>query len=428
MDDRSQPTAAEFFAGMGLVRRAMEADSSAPGRSTRWRTVFANDYDPLKQRLYAATFADTASIWSGADIRTLAASDIPRVDLWTASFPCTDLSLAGGRGGIHRGQSGAVWELLRLLKETPPSCRPAALLFENVTGLLSSRTGEASGRRGEGDTDFHALVRAVNGVGYAVEPLLVDASWFTPQSRPRLYLLAEPIGAHPPADLDDARSHPARPARVLSAMRNAPGLRWHARPLPPLPNRAATLESIIADPSDDSPLWWGRERAAYFLAQVHPGHQAEARRRIAADAMSHATAFRRVRPCGPGGEKRSVIELRTDGLAGCLRLPKGGSAKQIVFRAGRGRFAVRHMTPAECGRLQGVNDLALPLDGMGAGKAGGAAFSPNEALTGLGDAVCVPAARWALDVLAGAGSRDTALSPGLAGSSRVGPCPMPSAR
>ncbi len=387
--------------------------------------MFANDFDPLKRRLYAATFSDAASIWSGADIRTLSASDVPRADLWTASFPCTDLSLAGGRGGIHRGQSGAVWELLRLLKETPPASRPTALMFENVVGLLSSRTGEALGRRGEGDTDFHALVRAVNGVGYAVEPLLVDASWFTPQSRPRLYLLAEPADSRPPADLAGVCSHPARPPRLLAAMRSAPALRWHARALPPLPSRAATLESIIEDPADGSPLWWGRERAAYFLAQVHPGHQAEARRRIASAMTSYATAFRRVRPCGAGGQKQSVIELRTDGLAGCLRLPKGGSAKQIVFRASRGAFAVRHLTPQECGRLQGVADLGLALD---PDATDGAAFSANEALTGLGDAVCVPAARWALDVLAGAAPRGCGPERNFAASSRGRACPAPSAR
>lgn len=426
MDAEARPTAAEFFAGMGLVRRAMEADSPSRG-SVRWRTVFANDYDPLKQRLYGAGFPDAAAIWNGADIRTLRAADIPRADLWTASFPCTDLSLAGARAGIHTGQSGAVWELLRLLREKARSERPSALLFENVTGLLSSRTGQPAGD-GEGDSDFHALVRALNVIGYAVDPLIVDARWFTPQSRPRLYLLATPIGALPAADLARLPEHRARPARLREAVRAAPSLRWHARPLPPLPAERVRLESIMEDPAEGSPLWWGRERAAYFLAQIHPGHRAEACRRIASAVISYATAFRRVRPCGPGGAKRSVVELRTDGLAGCLRLPKGGSAKQIVFRAGCGSFAVRHMTPQECGRLQGVADPALPLDGQGAGGAVGTVFSANEVLTGLGDAVCVPAARWALEVLAGIGSKETESSPVFAGSSRGRPCQELSAR
>lgn len=31
-----------------------------------------------------------------------------------------------------------------------------------------------------------------------------------------------------------------------------------------------------------------------------------------------------------------MAELRTDGIAGCLRTPRGGSSKQILVRAGNG--------------------------------------------------------------------------------------------
>lgn len=91
---------------------------------------------------------------------------------------------------------------------------------------------------------------------------------------------------------------------------------------------------------------------------------------------SYATAFRRVR------KGRSMAELRVDGIAGCLRTPRGGSGRQILFKAGRGRRQVRLLTPRECSRLQGVPDsypITVPL---------------NQALFGFGDAVCVPAVRW----------------------------------
>jgi DNA (cytosine-5)-methyltransferase 1 len=77
-----------------------------------------------------------------------------------------------------------------------------------------------------------------------------------------------------------------------------------------------------------------------------------------------------------------MAELRTDGIAGCLRTPRGGSGRQILFKAGRGKFQVRLLTARECARLQGVPEsyaINVPL---------------NQALFGFGDAVCVPAVEW----------------------------------
>lgn len=360
----------EFFAGMGLVRLALERAGV--------RVAYANDIDALKERLYNAVFAqDEPSHFDRRDIAQVRAEDLPHADLWTASFPCTDLSLAGGRAGIHAGQSGAVWELLRLLEETPAERRPHRLLFENVMGLLSSNGGG----------DLRALVLALNHLGYGVDAVKADAAWFTAQSRPRLFLIASPIDELPPADLHALVADKVRHQSILDAMRKHDDLRWHARETPPLPQRAATLDDLVEDPPEGDPLWWDDERTAYFLAQVHPGHASVVERMRGADAFSYATAFRRVRALGKGkdAEKKSLVELRTDGLAGCLRLPKGGSAKQMMLRAGRGTARVRYLTPRECASLQGV-----PLDRVPTG------FRAAEILTGLGDAVCVPAVAWVL--------------------------------
>jgi DNA (cytosine-5)-methyltransferase 1 len=74
-------------------------------------------------------------------------------------------------------------------------------------------------------------------------------------------------------------------------------------------------------------------------------------------------------------------ELRTDGVAGCLRTPRGGSGRQILIRAGYGKVQVRLLTPRECARLMGADDFLIdaPL---------------NQALFGFGDAVCVPVIEW----------------------------------
>jgi DNA (cytosine-5)-methyltransferase 1 len=76
-----------------------------------------------------------------------------------------------------------------------------------------------------------------------------------------------------------------------------------------------------------------------------------------------------------------MAELRTDGIAGCLRTPRGGSGRQILFKAGKGQYFVRLLSPRECARLMGADDYKISV-GL------------NQALFGFGDAVCVPAIGW----------------------------------
>jgi hypothetical protein len=97
---RHQFTAAEFFAGIGLVRLALERQG--------WRVVFANDIDPQKQEMYEANFGGEHFVLG--DIHTLDPDDIPTCDLFAASFPCNDFrSLAHAKDSTAKSRrlSGA---------------------------------------------------------------------------------------------------------------------------------------------------------------------------------------------------------------------------------------------------------------------------------------------------------------------------------
>jgi DNA (cytosine-5)-methyltransferase 1 len=78
---------------------------------------------------------------------------------------------------------------------------------------------------------------------------------------------------------------------------------------------------------------------------------------------------------------RSTAELRVDGIAGCLRTPRGGSGRQILFKAGKGQYRVRLLTPKDTARLMGADNFKISV-------------SRNHALFGFGDAVCVPVVEW----------------------------------
>jgi DNA (cytosine-5)-methyltransferase 1 len=170
----------------------------------------------------------------------------------------------------------------------------------------------------------------------------------------------------------------ARPKALITFVAGHPELRWDLQELPDPPTPTARLESIVEDLPDDDPMWWNQKRTDYLRGQMSERHAADAARMIAAPANRYATIFRRVR------QGQVMAETRADGIAGCLRTPRGGSGRQILLKAGQGRFQVRLLTARECARLQGVPDnyiIDAPL---------------NQALFGFGDAVCVPAVEWVL--------------------------------
>lgn len=115
-----------------------------------------------------------------ADITTVAPEEVPAATVWTAGFPCQDLSLARtphGRQGLRGAQSGLFFKLLELMATR----RPQVVLIENVAGLLNSHKGE----------DFKTLVSELIQLGYGVAWRVLNARYFgAPQSRPRVFVCA----------------------------------------------------------------------------------------------------------------------------------------------------------------------------------------------------------------------------------------------
>lgn len=347
-------TAAEFFSGIGLVRLALERHG--------WNVVFANDIDPNKAEMYRRKWPNDQHLVID-DIHNLSADDVPCCDVFTASFPCNDLSIAGRWEGINGSESSAYWGLIRLIREMD-NRKPRFVLLENVLGFLMSNKGQ----------DFEQALLALNDLGYNVDAFVLNALQWVPQSRARLFVVAT---------LDDgcerrttSSASPARPDALVKFINLNPHVRWNLRKLPALPRRHKRLQDIIEDLPDDDSHWWNNERATYFMNQLSEKHDLIAKRMIKGKTIAYATAFRRVR------NGKSMAELRTDGVAGCLRTPRGGSGRQILFKAGRGKYQVRLLTARECARLQGVPD-SYPID-----------VPLNKALFGFGDAVCVPAIEW----------------------------------
>ena len=352
------PRFAEFFAGIGLVREAIEP--------LGWECAFSNDIAPAKAEMYTARFG--AAHLKVDDIHELTLSDIPEdLDLLTASFPCIDLSLAGNRNGLAGEHSGTIWPFLDLVGDVSRyRSAPAALLLENVTGLLSS----------DGGRDLRAICDRIGDLGYLMDIVVVDARWFVPQSRPRLFVVAVRTNLVENPFPPTGEVSRIRPQNVRRFQRANSDLPLVELPLPDPPRGTrATLASTLQDVPPDDPSWWPPERVASLLEAMAPSHRERVHALLQGEQDGVATMFRRVRA------GRTVGEVRGDRLAGCLRTPFGGSSVQFLVDCRDGTTRIRPLTGREYARLQGAEDFPIHVGN-------------RQAFLGFGDAVCVPAVRW----------------------------------
>lgn len=356
----TRQAALEFFAGIGLVRLGL----SAAG----WQVAFANDIDRLKYRMYADNFPDATDHYRIGDVWKIDPAGLPDADLAQASFPCVDLSLAGYRRGLNGIHSGSYWGFVRILRELKGR-RPSLLLIENVTGFITSNRGG----------DLRTALEALGDLGYRYDAFVLNAVHFVPQSRPRLFIIGmqeRPAHEVRPAEALMFRGRSLCPGQLGEFLLRNHDLPWSFLPIPEPPPPVNGFSHLLEELHPGDPRWWSNERVEYLLSQMSPRHRALAERMINAERVSYGTAYRRMR------HARSMAELRADGVAGCLRTPRGGSSRQILFVAGEGECRARFMTPREYARLQGVPDwykIRVPA---------------NQALFGFGDAVCVPAIQW----------------------------------
>lgn len=351
------PRVAEFFAGIGLVRKGLEPEG--------FEVVFANDIDPTKFKMYGANFdAQHFLLGDVTDPSVVHGDMIPDIEVATASFPCTDLSLAGNRAGLLGEHSGTFWSFTRILGEMRER-RPLVLLLENVPSLATSAGGE----------DLAAVIAGLNHLGYLCDLLVIDARHFVPQSRPRLFIIGS----------QDPLSHPGtfqpsivRPAWVDRFVKRHPELRFQALHIDADLSfgESGGLFDVVERLAPDHTRWWEATRAERFRHSLSPIQTARLDGMMQGRELRWASAYRRTR------QGKATWEIRADQISGCLRTARGGSSKQALVEAGRGEFRVRWMTPREYARLQGADEFVL--DGV----------SENQALFGLGDAVCVPAISW----------------------------------
>lgn len=329
----------EFFAGSGLV---------AYGLKGMFAPIWANDISEQKEAVYEANFG--AEHFDLADIKDIKGGDLPFAHLSWASFPCQDLSLAGSIGGIHASRSGLVWEWLRVLDEMDE--KPKILLLENVSGLLSTNGGD----------NYRAIHTALIERGFDCGAIVLNASHFVPQSRPRVFMLAVRQDCKTPPELIGDGPCWLHNKAAAELGRTLPGWIWWKTEKPPCRHKG--LKDII-----EAKAPFDKDNVLRLVPERH-------QTKLDEHDTVYATGYRRTRH----GEQQ--LELRFDGIAGCLRTPEGGSSKQYLVVKKNGETHARLLTVREAARLMGAPD-SFVLPG-----------SYNDGYKAMGDAVAMPVAQF----------------------------------
>lgn len=341
------------------------------GLGSSWECLFANDFDAKKGITYNTNWPHSITV---ADIKKLTVGDLPgHPDLVWASFPCQDLSLAGGGAGLHGERSGTFWPFQRLIAGLVEDGRaPTIIALENVAATLTSHGGK----------DFAAICISLINMGYKVGARIVDAVSFLPHSRPRLFVIAVADGAVVPSKLTCSTLDGIDP-RVAKALAGLEAheeyqriiTSWVNWSLPIARSWVPPLATIIESSVPDE-AWHSTDETETLIARMNPTNRSKLDKVLRSGARMIGTAYRRTRV--ESGQKSVRTEVRFDGIAGCLRTPVGGSSRQIVIEVDKGRIRSRLMTVREAARLMGLPDSYKLPDAY------------NEGYHLIGDGVAVP--------------------------------------
>lgn len=171
-------TIGSLFSGIGGLELGLERAGLGP---VTWQC----EIDPWCRSVLAY-------YWPSADrFNDVHEISAPRpVDLICGGFPCTDISVAGRREGIH-GKDSALWfEMLRVIRVV----RPRFVVLENVSALLVRGMGAVLGGLSESGYDAIWDCVPAQAVG-------------APHRRDRLFVVAWRV---PDAELDGVWDKPER--------------------------------------------------------------------------------------------------------------------------------------------------------------------------------------------------------------------------
>lgn len=160
----------EAFAGIGCQHMAFNR------LGIEVEMVGISEIDKYAIASYNAIHGQTKNWGSICDIK---GQDLPEIDVFTWSFPCTDLSKAGKQKGLTNTRSGLVYEVLRILREA--TNKPKVLIMENVVDLVQSKFIR----------EFNEIQAELERLGYENHTQTINAKDYgVAQNRDRVFMVS----------------------------------------------------------------------------------------------------------------------------------------------------------------------------------------------------------------------------------------------
>ena len=166
----------EAFAGYGSQSIALR------NLGIEHEVVAISEIDKYAIKAYEAIHGPTLNL---GNISKIEVEDIPDHDLFTYSFPCQDLSVAGKQAGLGKGtRSGLLYECEKVIEAK----KPKYLLLENVKNLVGKKF----------KPEFNKWLEYLEGLGYTNYWQVLNAkNYGIPQNRERVFVVSI-LGKHKP--------------------------------------------------------------------------------------------------------------------------------------------------------------------------------------------------------------------------------------
>jgi len=247
---------------------------------------FASEVDKYAISISQKNYRDIEHIGSVVDFKptNMSHSEFYSLDLLIGGSPCQDLSIAkANRKGLDGERSGLFWEYVRILNDV----KPRYFILENVASMSKESKDKISEILG-------------------VQPIMIDASLVSAQSRKRLFWTNIP-NVTPPED------------------------------------RGIILKDILESGEVDRDKAYCID-ASYYKGANWKQYKEKGRRQLVIATLDEGTWAKRYE------QIRRVYS--PDGLAPTIPTAQGGGVMPKIFTG----ESIRKLTPVECERLQGLPD------------------------------------------------------------------------
>ena len=288
----------EAFAGYGSQSIALR------NLGIEHEVVAISEIDKYAIKAYEAIHGPTNNL---GDISKIDPKDIPQHDLFTYSFPCQDLSVAGKQAGLGQGtRSGLLYECEKIIEY----CRPKYLLLENVKNLVGKKF----------KPQFDKWLEYLEGLGYTNYWKVLNAKDYgVPQNRERIFVISI-LGEHEPYEF-------------------------------PKPIKLNKYVKDILENTVDNKYYLGKTKDFFIKNSFSMEEKGNGFRFTPLVGENAQIAKTITTKAGSRMDDNFIIDIESN-----QEKFEFSSKNKRLFKINNNNFRIRKLTPRECFRLMGMRD------------------------------------------------------------------------